>query len=635
MCTREIFNKGEFNMADNTGFVDPLENIINKTKEVYGIPNDEPTPTTATVEPPVDNTAEPMSTFERPIQPSYNPTPNYIQPPVEEVEDDEIEEEQVNDYNDDDEYGTNDLQRQIEEEDRQREAEREARIQARREEEAKFNRPKQAMPPRSLDQDFQREAVGHQGNNLAIVTGMIEKVKAKYHLVGFIPKEKQRYLEGDLLEYFMYNGDTITPEFEQMILKNWQHVDPETGEVYANSQPNQNDNEKPNNQQAEAANITINVEPNTDVTVNIDGEKLEELTKTNVINVRVREVTDEDMRSTTIIENPQDLGIIKPYESNLNDVPITLPMSGYRCVIKPINWFETIDLLAPTSNSKIDFQIQRWSIIYNHIKNVSIGDFKDFDDFLKKTKYADLPILEWAILVATGDEEEPLDFTCGNPKCKKHYQYRYIPRTIIHLNEERIPKKYRKVANATGPSAIQLFNEINSKRKRYQLPKTGMIVEMNEPSAYEYINKILPLVIEKYTEKRPDDPDMENFNEETLQGDPTLVNFSYRIAMMMRISAISIPDTQQPNREYRFTNWDDIEKCIDSIRDMTESMLVVKLCMESRDMADVAEFYLENVQCPHCGRTDKKIPITNITQTLLFRISRRLENMEVNLIPLD
>ena len=598
-------------MADINGFVDPLDNIINKTTEVFGIPNDKPTPTVSKITtPPVDN---------------Y--TLN--------VDDADIDVDE-DEYDDDDEYGRNDFQIELEEEERQLREQEEARREAILAERRANEKPLDKMPPRSLDPEYQREAIDFQAGHIAIVTGMIEKVKAKYHLVGGIPKEKQRFIQGDLMALYYENGDVITPEFEQIILNNWEHVDPETGEAYV-PEEQENNTSRRQDKDDEPAVININVENGTkDVVVNIPNEVATTMTKKNVINVHVREVTEEDMKAVTVIENPGIPGIIRPYESNLNDVPVTLPLSGYKCVIRPVNWFESIDLAAPTSNSKEDFQLQRWSIIYNHIKNVSIGAFENFEDFLKKTKYADLSLLEWAILVATGDETEPLEITCGNPKCNQRYTWNYMPRTIVHLNEDRLPKKYWEVHHAApGAEAMKLFAEINTKRTRYKLPNTGIIVEINEPSAWDYIKTILPGIIKAYTDKRPEDPNMEKFNEEVLFDDPTLYNLSYKIACMMRISAINVPDQNNPNKEYRFTRWEEINEQIDNIKIMKDSMLLVKLAMDSHHMSSPAEFYLTDVVCPHCGRVDKKIPISNITQTLLFQISRRLEDMEINLIKLD
>ena len=137
--------------------------------------------------------------------------------------------------------------------------------------------------------------------------------------------------------------------------------------------------------------------------------------------------------------------------------------------------------------------------------------------------------------------------------------------------------------------------------------------------------------MEKYREKKPDDPDMENFDVDHLSDDPTLISFSYKVACMMRISAIS---TNYNGTLYRWSDWDDIEREIDNIKDMEDTMLIVKLIMDARDSVP-AEFYLSNVKCPYCGRVDRRIPVDNLTQNLLFRISRRLENMEIVLNKLD
>lgn len=599
-------------MADNNGFIDPLDNIIRKTMEMNGVQEE---PSSKIVDTNHDTIPE--------------PTVSRITPPM------DID---IDDEDDDDEYGIHDFEKEIEEEERQAELQREAAIQQALEERHRDDQPKVALPPRSLDKEFQHDAIAHQANHLAVVTGMIEQVKAKYHLHGGIRQDKLPMVQGDLLNIYYKTGDNITPEFEQTILQNWEHVDPETGEAFVNNEASDtNVPSKKTEKSEEPATININVEPDQPVNVTIPETVAHEISRTKVINVHVREVTDDDMKAMTVIENPpEELNIIKPYESDMCDVPVTLPMSGYRCVIRPVNWFETIDLAAPTSNNKIDFQIQKWTIIYNHMKNISIGPFADFDDFLKKTKFADMEILEWAVLKATADDEEPLDIVCGNQKCKKRYTFKYRPDEIIHLNEDRLPKNYREIYNAApGPQAEKLFTEINTKRTRYKLPKTGIIVEINEPSAFEYITYKLPIMIQEYIKRRPDDPDMENFNEQTLSGDPTLLNFGNKMACLMRISAICIPDPNNPKREYRFTNWEDIERQIDNINILRDSMTIMKLALESKDMANPADFYITDIRCPYCGRVEPRVPIPNITQNLLFQISRRLGDMELNLISLD
>jgi hypothetical protein len=615
----EIFNEGDLRIMannDSMGFVDPLENIINKTKDAYGISEETPLPNITSV-----------------------PNP----PEIDDIDISDIVTSQntVNEV-DDDEFGKNDFKKQIEEEERL-ENERLEMERQRRLEEEQDSQTKTIMPPRSLDKQFQSDAIDLQNEHLAIVTGMVEQVKAKYHLNGRIIPEKTRQVQGDLLELYFNNGSQITPEFEQLILNNWEHIDPDTGEAYA-APDNYNGNVNTSNAQTNPNEHTINitVESNQPVTINMPEDlnaKLEE-TKANVVKINVREMSESEIRSMTIIENPQEAPNIVEHKNDMCSIPITLPMSAYRCTIRPVNYFEMIDLVAPRSNSKVDFMIQRWEIIYNHMDNISIGKFADFQDFLKKTKYADLGILEWAILTATCDEEEPIQITCGNPKCKKTHDYYYSPRTIIHLNEDNLPKNYHDISNAVGESAVKLFSEINTKRVGYELKHCKKIIEINEPSAYEYLTIKLPLIIAKYAERIPEDPNMDNFNEETLQtgGDPRLNEFAYKMALMMRISAIIVPPPETDNfdtpHEYRFTNWDDIEEQI-QLLPMEDTIALIKLVGNHEDFASPIDFYVSDVKCPYCGRVEPQIPVNNLITNLLFRVSRRLQNTEINLIELD
>ena len=590
-------------MNDNNEFHDPLDDVIARATHAFQDKVSE-----ETTETPVMN--------EPPEEVVVNKIPNPV------LDDFDLDD-------DDDEFGKNDLQKQIEEEERRDEEERQRRM-----EEARIQREEEAknvtkLPPQSLDKQYQNEAIGFQENNLAIVTGMVEKVKAKYHLVGGIPEEKMPPIMGDLMEEYYYNGETITPKFEEIILKNWVHADVKPVEQSDASSNETNEVYRQINTGDEPANINIEVPTNTPVTVNIDDDVVGEINKSRVININVREVSDMDVDAVTVIENSPKEGIIRSFETGIGYTPITLPVSAYKCFIKPLNFFELISLVTPDSRSKIDYHMKRWSIIYDHLKNPSIGEFEDFED---------LSLLEWGILASTSSDEEPLEITCGNPKCQKQYTYNYSPRTIIHPNPERLPKEYHDIHNATpGKSAIELFNRVNTKKKRYKF-NSGVIVEINEPSAHEYLTVKLPLIMQKYAEKRPNDPDMNDFNEENLSGDPTLAEFSYKMAIMMRISAIVVPPLKEENyntpHEYRYTNWDDIESQI-NLLGMEESMALMKLISNQRDNAAPVDFYLSDVTCPHCGRVEKRIPVNNMLQNLLFRMSRRFQDTEINLNELD
>ena len=606
-------------MNDNE-FHDPLDDVIARaTGRFLGNDNSKD-----------QSVAHPVET------PINEPIVNYA--PNDTIDVDEDIDDIVVDDPDDDPYGTNDLQREMEEEDRLREEqlnrEREE-AQALADEANKTTK----LPPQSLDPKFQKEAIDFQTDNLSIVTGMVEQVKAKYHLKGGIKQEILPIIMGDLMEEYYNNGETITPRFEEIIMQNWTHVDANGDEYDANT-PQQNATSQSADGDVQPVTVNIDVSPDQPVTVNIDDEALGEINKTKVININVREVTDMDMERVTVIENTQKEGVIRSFEIGSGYTPITLPLSAYRCQIKPLNFFDMINMLSPDGTSKVDFHLKRWKIIYDHLKNPSIGDFENFEDFLKKTKFADMSIMEWGVLAATSSDDEQLGVVCGNPKCKKDFTHTYSPRTLVHPNPDRLPKEYKDIANASGQTAIDLFNRVAGKRRRYKLPMSQLIIEINEPTAYDYLSIKLPLIISKYAERIPEDPNMDNFNEETLQtgGDPRLNEFAYKMALMMRISAIIVPPPETDNfdtpHEYRFTNWDDIEEQI-QLLPMEDTISLIKLLCNHEDFASPIDFYVSDVKCPFCGRVEPQIPVNNLITNLLFRVSRRLQNTEINLIELD
>lgn len=549
-------------------------------------------------------------------------------------------------------YGDNDLAEKIAEEDAARDAERQQRIEEaeakRKEEESK----KTAMPPQMYDAEEYKKEINFQTDTLSLVTTMVNKVVAKYRLIeGGIPGEAderlgvlgQRAVMGELMSLYYAYGDTITPAFEEMILKNWVLPDGsiainkinEKGVVASSSDPVEEEttkeepagadkNETPKEEEP-VAKININVEQGSPVTVNIDESIVANFNKNNIIDVQVNKVSNIEMEEI-VVENSQDENIIVPYESGMNDVPLTLPYSAYRCVVTPINWFDFIRIVAPVSGNPSDSELKKWSVIHKHVKNVSIGPFKDFDDFISKTCFDDRELLMWGILVATADDDETLNMRCINQKCRKPISINYSPRSVLHFSEELLPDHYKKTAEvANGEEALKHWKKVADIHKTYRLPHSQYLVEVGNPTAKDYITKKLPLIQDLF--KRYDEEgSFENMNTD----DPRYAEFEYLMANVIGIDSISI---EKNGKRYRYTHWDDIENIISNILDVEDSRVLLALInkLKTNDMKPFS-FYISNVRCPHCGRVDAKIPITDIGETLLFQVSRRLQNTAVNLI---
>ena len=556
-------------------------------------------------------------------------------------------------------YGVNDMQESIEAEDRARDAER-AAMAAEQKAAADANAEKRNtfMPPDEKDMKYHEEAIGFQTEKLAIVTTMINKVVAKYRLVsGGIPTQimkdntgrvvlDQVAIKAELCELYEKNGEVITPEFENMILENWimpdgtfaadNIVNGVVVDKTLQNAPAATDKKTTDNAAIEEEEVTvkenpqinITVEPNTPVTVNVDESVVANISKSREVDILVKEVSEAELKMANIIENSNIEGIITTYDSGINDVPLTLPLSGYRCVMRSINWFDFIKLTAPTSNNGVDNELKKWSVLYDHIKNVSIGDFTDFEDFMKKTKYQDRELLMWGLLVATADDEEVLEFKCNNPKCRKPIRITYRPRNIRHVEEDKIPKWWVAAGNAApGEEAIKVWEQASGLRKRYKLPNTGIIVEINEPSAYEFVTNKLPLIDEILKEFRPDSS-MADIDPQ----DPTLAQFDYLSANALFVSAMTIV---RDGKEYRYTDWPSLREIITKGLNAEDSGILLKIIEKARNNVSPITFRVDDITCSSCHHHYDYLPIPDIGSTLLFQVSQRLSNTQINLIEMD
>ena len=134
---------------------------------------------------------------------------------------------------DEDEFGDNDLQKEMEAQDAREQHEREEAIKAERERKAAEEAKKKANTYAYKDPVEMGEAVGFQADKIAMINRMTQMVLKKYFIKeGEIPETYPaegagKHLTrlqclGELTALYEANGAYITPEFEQIILHNWQ-----------------------------------------------------------------------------------------------------------------------------------------------------------------------------------------------------------------------------------------------------------------------------------------------------------------------------------------------------------------------------------------------------------------------------
>ena len=118
--------------------------------------------------------------------------------------------------------------------------------------------------------------------------------------------------------------------------------------------------------------------------------------------------------------------------------------------------------------------------------------------------------------------------------------------------------------------------------------------------------------------------------------DASMAEFDYLSTNALFVSALTIVRNENgKTKEYRFTNWDDIEKIVTTCLDAEDSGILLKIIEKTRTNVSPVTFRVDNIDCPVCGRHENYIPINDIGSTLLFQVSRRLSNTQINLIEMD
>ena len=615
-------------MQNNNGFVDPLDEIMQKHKDSA---EGKPIPTLTTES---DDGLEDV--VEAPV---YTSTKAAAQ--SEEVNEKPSFEEDI--------YGDHDAERELDAYESEMAKQRAELLEREKMKKAEEDAKRTGMPPRSLDKDFQNAAISFQADKIEEVNLMVQQVLAEKNIFdGYFPADKRMHILGDLMEeYHHFEGSTPSEKFKQIVFSNW------VSATMVNQQSQQQEESEDNTEAEKVFDpersgpvVNINNHSDTPVTVNIDESLIPEINETRKVEINIHNIEDKEGELQTVIEDADVDSILSEHKTEINNVPITLPHSGYRAVIRPMNWFDYLKIAAPRSNNFSDAMTEKWSIIYDHIISTSIGTFESFDDFLAKTKFEDLDIFEWALFVATSQDVEVISYECnhrigdkkvlnenGDPildengvelvkpiLCKHEVRHEYNPRTTIKLDETKLPSYYNDVHEAAvGEEALKLFTKISSTKQRLTLPDSGYILEITRASAKDYITKKLPIITDICKQyKIP----LESFEEHMSQNPVG----SLYLLCAIGLEAIII---RRGDNDYRFSKWKDMSKIIDKLSN--DDIQVIMQVFEKR-MAKVASFEFHDLMCPECKNVIKVLPIGNIFELLGFNLTRRLQNTEVNLI---
>lgn len=305
---------------------------------------------------------------------------------------------------------------------------------------------------------------------------------------------------------------------------------------------------------------------------------------------------------------------IEELETSATSTLITLPASGFQAKMKGLSYGELGEISLNPENMTFDQIHRKLSVIYNNMINPTIGKFENFEDFLKKLSYVDIDLGVFGLVVSTFPEVDEIQLNCNNEKCRRTFQHKYSPRTLIRFDKMHPDylSKMEKIVNTERKFHKTLMEESSThKHKRVKLPESGYIIELGLASAYEYLYTIVDnLIGEDFSKKYPED-----------------VNGILQLnsALLGMIRAVLVPNK---NGQYvKYDKFDDMIHALYFIKPH-EIQILSSLLKKYSDLYAL-HFQLSDITCPHCGTKTESINI-DVSQ-LVFINHQRLMSTELNL----
>ena len=399
--------------------------------------------------------------------------------------------------------------------------------------------------------------------------------------------------------------------------------------------------------------VTVVIDKSQVKDVSWDPEELAKLKKARTIELKITETKDINFGSVVDADTSMLDQLLSEYDRKTNDVVAVLPASKYRATFTGLTYPEIIDLNNSVQVNNLDGERLKWTICYRHLKNPSIGAWREYlvypdpttgkevqvppdtivpdsvntadihevskyEDFLRKTSYLDLQYMLWCILRATIHDTEVIQLTCVKERggCGQQHDWIYRPEDL--LEPDSVPAVIGEEMRQTGEASTT--EEIMANYQTSPL-FTSNYVELHSSkfkvlyghiSAYEYLNDYYSVIRAA---------EITNVQAES---DPRAMMTIVRGAIIPIVKGFLIPNG---DKYVRVKGTNNIVKVLDLLDEIDWATLIQLGDM----MMSPYQFHysIRDVVCPKCKHRDT-IPIENMAD-LIFIVARTLENVSVRL----
>lgn len=331
--------------------------------------------------------------------------------------------------------------------------------------------------------------------------------------------------------------------------------------------------------------------------------------------IHLKEVEELDLSTIKVKKAEKSfLESVNEFQISSSKVPVVFPASRFKAYMTGLSYGEMGDISLNNESVTFDQLQKKLTVIYNKMINPSIGDFEDFEDFLKKFAYIDIDLAVYGLVVATFPEIDDIPLTCNNESCKASFNHKYSPRTLIRFDKanDKFLNAMKDVVECPAVDSQKLLDESPARvHKRVKLPFSGFIIEIGIASAYDYLYTIVDNIIgDKFKDNHPDDVNG------ILQINATLLGL---------IRAVYVPDS-----DGSYTMFDNFEDMINALYMVKpEEISILASLLQKYTNSYTVEFELFDITCPHCGTKTSRIPLD--INSLVFLKYQRLMSTEIDI----
>lgn len=383
-------------------------------------------------------------------------------------------------------------------------------------------------------------------------------------------------------------------------------------------------------------------------------EEVSKIKKSRTLELNIVEGVDLAFGDIEDVPDNAVDAVLSTYQRKTNDIASPLPASKYRAVFTGLSYPEVIDMSAANEINTLDGERKKWSIVYSHMKNMSIGPWREYaiykdpatnmevkvnslddipdnipsdnehrhfvskyEDFLRHTSYIDLEFCMWKILCATAMDKEVISIDChtdigGGKRCDNTYDWVYSPNDLLNVEsiDPAVLKEMEDAANATSvEDAINIYNTSPVASTSYvELHSSGFRVVYGHLSAYDWLEKLYPRIKE-----------MENSE------DPEIVSKSAVYGLLTTTKMALVPNGKGGFQRIR--GIDNLFKVV-SMLDEVDFETLSKL-NEMMITPYQFKFSMRDIVCPKC-KNKSMIPIDDMSR-LLFIVARSLSSVNITL----